>query len=257
MKLLKLLLPLILLLASHAWGTCSSTSFSNGWTCVQVATKATTSGTTTTLAYTSSVSTGQLLEIWIGDNSSAGSNTPAISSDTLGNSWAVCPTKVIGSSAGSISCYYAVSIASGSDTVSYSGLTTSGDLIVQSAWTGNASGTPIDVTGSATGTQTQTVSTSSGTTNANDLVCAGFFDFTNNATLAVGTGYTLVSLLGDATSGSALLTECKSVTATNTYSATITGAGTSDKMDDNIQTFKASGGATKTCTMLLMHQGPC
>jgi len=260
----RLLLSLILLSAvglSAQVSNCTSTSYGNSVTCVQAAVKIITSGTSTTLAYGSNPTANHLLIAWLSSDcplSASSCNTEAATiSDTIGNTWNTCPARLVGSGTqGSVYCWYAVNNSTAADTITYASLLAPGSashLMLQTEWSGMATSSVLDQTGTATAANQTTVSTSSATTNGTDLVCGHFMDWTNNDTLTVGSGYTIVGHNQDTTNGSADMTECKTVTTTGTQTATCGGNTSGDILVDTIQAFKTPVGGGAPTAMPVVY----
>lgn len=248
---------------------CSSTSYGNGFTCVQAVNKTITTGTSTTQAYTSNVTANNTLIIWASSDcplSSSSCNTESITiSDSLSSSFATCPGVFQGQTSsgvleGSIYCWYAKVPSSAADTVTFSSIASPGaasHMFELTEWSGVlTTGTALDQTGTAGhGTNgTQTVSTTGATTQAVELVCGHHFDWSSNVTFSAGTGYTRVTHVQDSTNGSADITQCKTVTSTGTQTSTVSGGSAGDAIANSIQTFKAAPAGT-TCVPTLNTLG--
>jgi hypothetical protein len=107
--------------------------------------------TTTTYAFPSNVTSGDLL-VWSGHYTSASSRTISSISDTLGNTWVVGATGVSGSQ-GAPAAYCLKSVGSGANTLS---IPWNASVTIQDAWLGEftaPSGTTFDGSNSQTVTQ--------------------------------------------------------------------------------------------------------
>lgn len=246
----------LLFLPTATFSACSSTSFSNGWTCVGQASNTTASGGSGfSLAVTYSPTSGHAVIFSAFD--CANSSCNAAQAGTLAikdniNNPETCMTASPSSpfsleSSGSV--YYQLetwACASIPGSVTSFTVTCSGTCyyltLYASEWTGMATSSVFDKDGSgvsASAGTTATVSTSTGTANANDLVYSLLINDGNEA-MTVGSGYTGISVNVTANGQT---TEAKSVTSTGTQTATVTWTG-NDTWVATINTIKSSTGSS-------------
>ena len=171
------------------------------------------------VAFTGAQTSGDLNIVVIGWNDTTA--TVKSVTDSKGNTYtlAVGPTQMSGDATQSI--YYAANIASAAAnsntvTVTFNVAAAYPDLRILE-YSGAATSSPIDASGSGTGmSTTPTATLSSKTTNANDLILAA--NYIATSTKAVGSGFTSRIV----TSPNSDLVEDELVSATGTYTATST-----------------------------------
>jgi len=206
-----------------------------------------TSGANTACTFTSNVTPGNMVLVFVGtahDNSGVAItiNTPTMTGETF-STWTGAPDP--GTTGNGQSGVFATNTAVGGQKIVNVSLTFSSatpDIHIHVIEISGQSSSPRDAQGH-TNSATASVSTSGATTNPNDLVFGFFYDDANNASLTVGGGYSLVELSTDATFGDAALSESKTVSSTGTQTATCGGNGT-DILSQSIVVVGGAAGGT-------------
>jgi hypothetical protein len=203
-------------------------------------------GGTTNVTFSSSVSANDLIVVGI---TQATVNTATVSSvtDTLSTSYAKAVRTAQTNNAMTEEIWYGVATAGGSSvkvTVAWSGAS-SGNIII-AEYTGNATSSVLDgATGTASGSKSTSLNSGNiTTTNASDLLF-GLGDYNSTSTtLTAGSGYTMEKTLAVTTSVGA---EDQVVSATGTYSASMTASGSAQFNIMQIAAFKATAPPPPTC----------
>lgn len=232
---MKKLLLLFALLTLPAFGACSNTSFSNGWTCIQQKSNggypaSATSGTTITLTFGSTTGAGHgviVSAMYAGDSGcgvgaltmtatvSNGTDTPV---GAAGNPYLI-------NGAGCDQRAYVWVFPNATPATTYT-VTTSATswygTATISEWSGMATASPFDVAAAAgSGSAGTSASVTAGTTtNATDLIY-GFLGTDSGVAVTPGSGFTEI---GEDITG--IEHEAQSITATGSQSCTWTMAST-------------------------------
>ena len=238
---------------------CSSTSFGNGFSCIQKASNFNggTANNSVSAALPSAVTSGNTILVATEAAFPADGELVSSVADTLGNSYTAIPASVNTNCAHYIEWFYATDVLGGPDTVTanfagYSG--GGGGTVVPMEWSGvgafdvatndlNAEKCPWS---SVVNTGTIT------TTNADDLILAFFVDTSGAESVTAGSGYALIdSELAAADHG----VEAQSVSSTGSYSASFT-LGTSVNWEGDIVAFKAGGSSGPPPTLVSIAVTP-
>jgi hypothetical protein len=202
-----------------------------------------TTNTTMSVTFSSNVTAGNMILIWVGADvsSSVTINTPTMTGETF--------TKVTGASnagtagGGQIALYATNSAVGGQSQVTVT-TNANSDIHTHIIEVAGPFGSPQqDATGNTENTSMATtgVSTSGATTVANDLVIAFFLDFGLNHTLSATSPYTQIEQTNDTTNGDCAISASNTVSSTGTQTAKASGMGT-DKTEGGIIAIAGTGG---------------
>jgi hypothetical protein len=245
---LKRIVLLVLLASSQAWSACSSTSYGNGWTCIQQGISSCSNNVSScTLTLAGSATSGHQVIIGVFNT---GHGITITGTDGNSDTFTASPSSCNTDANGNEECLFVITNVSATSSfgVNCSGTNAQGTgcffpVILVSEWTGMATVSPYDSDGFFAGGTACTVSARS---NANDLIYA--FNTGQGAAPTPGTGYTEIGNSGSQEH------EAESFTSTSTVTATWSG-GTNPQ--GGCAAFKAGGAVAKTCTLSLMGAGPC
>jgi len=222
---------------------CSSTSFGNGFTCIQKASNFNggTSNSSVSATLPSNVTVGNT--ILVATEAAIPSEGEVVSSvtDSLGNTYTAIAGSVNTDCAHYIEWFYASNVIGGADTVTanFSGYAGGGGgTVAAMEWSGVGTLDVAGPDGNAGCPYSSAVTTSPITTTyTNDLVLAFFVDTAGAGSIAASGGYTLIdSLLAAADHG----VEAQSVSSIGSYSA-LFALGASVNWEADIVAFKPTG----------------
>lgn len=193
-----------------------------------------------------------ILVIWVSKTGTNAIIDPTSVVDSNNGAYTLAGSQVIDTTGNTaIWIYYRPNIAlasAGTNTVTVTWSFAQGfPIVIMEEWSGIATSSPLDATGSAATTgSTGNGSVSVTTTNTNDVIVTGFSNFSNGWTGAPGTGFTIAY---DDTASSGNLCDYKVVSSTGTYTDTPTPAGTNTDWVAAAAAFKQSGGGSISPTV--------
>ena len=203
-----------------------------------------TSGTKVSLAFSKANVAGNLIVAYVvWDNPGA-----ATVSDTRGNTYRAATTRQNWGNNWSAQVFYASGISAGSNTVTATFGTSikSFGIVYLHEYSGLASASPVDASGSGVGSSSLMSSGAVTTTQANDLLFAA--GASDDTVTTAGAGFT------KRLTGFANLTEDRVVTSTGSYEGTATQNGAAWAMQ--LVAFRAASGAPGPPSKLAFVQGP-
>jgi hypothetical protein len=206
---------------------------------VQGTSKAT-SGTSTTVSYSSAVTAGNLL---VGMFRAAGTTSV---SDSQNGVW----TKAVGASDGVNSIWYRTNALAGTTTVTVSGSTSGPIRAVIAAYSGIATSAALDGTACNTGTGTTATTGTTASVPAGELAFAGVGTFDSPITVTAGAGATLRNQFTGSNGTSADEDVLSTVAGTQNKSFTL-NPGSAGGWASCIATFKPPTAPPPTCTQTL------
>jgi len=191
---------------------------------VQKATSGATSvlGTSISLAYSSNVTSGNLLVCVIGNGPVAAPNL-ATPTDTQGNTWTLAVSQTVLDGTDFVTMYYAFAGSTGANTVTSTGSGTPSDLMMfVFEYSGIVSPSPIDKTHGGLGNSAGNITT----TNANDLLLSAIVGDGNVSGWSATNSFTVQeTAVNSNTVNISMAAADQIVSAVGTYNTTFNGTG--------------------------------